>query len=163
MLVVCERWVGDGYRLLHIDQAVLLSHPDWAAQPWVTEGPNPSVCRWLSIRQLVSSWLQLQLTQAVCVQVIFLFDIHLLPLFFRLFTQVHIMINGSVEGQYVAVIRFLFKSQLPISNRDWIRKKHYIYKIYKYILIYIYHLSRKLYKLDEPDMLDTAGEAKTRS
>ena len=26
-----------------------------------------------------------------------------------------------------------------------------------------YHLSRKLYKLDEPDMLDTAGEAKTRS
>ena len=26
-----------------------------------------------------------------------------------------------------------------------------------------YHLSRKLYKLDEADMLDTAGEAKTRS
>ena len=26
-----------------------------------------------------------------------------------------------------------------------------------------YHLSRKLYKLDEPDMPDTAGEAKTRS
>ena len=26
-----------------------------------------------------------------------------------------------------------------------------------------YHLSRKLYKLDEPDMLDTAGEARTRS
>ena len=26
-----------------------------------------------------------------------------------------------------------------------------------------YHLSRKLYKLDEPDMPDTGGEAKTRS
>ena len=26
-----------------------------------------------------------------------------------------------------------------------------------------YHLSRKLYKLDELDMPDTAGEAKTRS
>ena len=26
-----------------------------------------------------------------------------------------------------------------------------------------YHLSRKLYKLDEPDMPDTAGEARTRS
>ena len=26
-----------------------------------------------------------------------------------------------------------------------------------------YHLSQKLYKLDEPDMPDTAGEAKTRS
>ena len=26
-----------------------------------------------------------------------------------------------------------------------------------------YHLSRKLYKLDEPDMPDIAGEARTRS
>ena len=40
-------------------------------------------------------------TQAVCVLVIFLFDVHLLPLFFRLFTQVHLLIDGSVEGQYV--------------------------------------------------------------
>ena len=41
--------------------AALLSRPGWAAQPWVTEGPKPSVCRWLSIRHLVPSWLQLQL------------------------------------------------------------------------------------------------------
>ena len=81
--------------------AALLSHPGWVAQPWVTEGPKPSVCRWLSIRHLLSNWLQLQLTQAVCVLVMFLFDVNLLPLFFRLFTQVHHLIDGSVEGQYV--------------------------------------------------------------
>ena len=34
-----------------------------------------------------------------------LFDAHLLPLFFRLFTQVHLLIDGSVEGQYVTIHR----------------------------------------------------------
>ena len=107
MLLVCERWVGDGDRLLFWPKvllttiAALLSHLGWVAQPWVTEGPIPSVCRWFSREHLVSNWLQLQLTQAVCVLVIFLFDVHLLPLFFRLFTQVHLLIDGSVEGQYV--------------------------------------------------------------
>ena len=48
--------------------AVLLSYSGWAAQPWVTEGPKPSVCRWFSLWHLVPNWLQLQLelTQAVC-------------------------------------------------------------------------------------------------
>ena len=50
----------------------LLPHSGWAAQPWVTEGPNPSVCRWFLRGHLVPNWLQLQLeltdwlTQAVC-------------------------------------------------------------------------------------------------
>ena len=38
--------------------AALLPRLDWIAQPWVTEGPKPSVCRWLSIRHLVSNWLK---------------------------------------------------------------------------------------------------------
>ena len=50
--------------------AALLSFSDWVAQPWVTEGPKPSICRWLSIRHLVPNWLQLQLklelTQVIC-------------------------------------------------------------------------------------------------
>ena len=33
----------------------LLLHSGWAAQPWVTEGPKPYVCCWLSIRHLVSN------------------------------------------------------------------------------------------------------------
>ena len=56
-----------------LTMAALLSHSGWAAQPSVTEGPKPSVCRWLSIRHLIPNWLQLQLelrtdllTQAVC-------------------------------------------------------------------------------------------------
>ena len=42
----------------YIDPAVLFSHLGWIAQPWVTEGPKPSVCRWLSLRYLVSNWPQ---------------------------------------------------------------------------------------------------------
>ena len=49
----------------------------------------------------------LQLTQAVCVLVILLLNIHLLPLFFRLFTQVHLLIDGSVEGQHVTISTFV--------------------------------------------------------
>ena len=64
-----------------------------------------SVCRWLSIQHLVSNLLHFQLTQAICVLVIFLFDAHLLPLFSCLFTQVHLLIEGSVKGQY-ATLRF---------------------------------------------------------
>ena len=59
------------------------------AQPWVAEGPKPSVCRWLSLRHLVPNWLE----PASAV----------LPLYFRLFTQVHILIDGSVEGQYITL------------------------------------------------------------
>ena len=51
--------------------APLLSHLGLVAQPWVTEGPN---------------WLQLQLTQAVCILIIFLFDVHLLPLLPLIYT-----------------------------------------------------------------------------
>ena len=46
----------------YFDPAVLLSHLGLVAQPWVTEGPKPSVCRWLSIRHLVPDWLQLAQT-----------------------------------------------------------------------------------------------------
>ena len=48
--------------------AALISHLGWVAQPWVTEGPKPSVCRWLSRWHLVPNWLQLQLEllQVVC-------------------------------------------------------------------------------------------------
>ena len=34
--------------------AALLSHSGWAAQSWVTEGPKPSVCRWLSLASILS-------------------------------------------------------------------------------------------------------------
>ena len=52
-----------------------------------------------------------QMTQAVCALVILLFIVHLLPPFFYLFTQVHLLIHGSVEGQYITSLSpslFLF-------------------------------------------------------
>ena len=65
MVVVCERWVGDGDRLLYWPNvfstiAALLSHLRWVAQPWVTDGPKPSVCKLvLTLRHPVSNWQQL--------------------------------------------------------------------------------------------------------
>ena len=78
--------------------AALLSHLGWVAQPWVTEGCKPLVCK--LILTLAS---YLQLTQTVCALVILLFNAHLLPLFFCLFTQVHLLIDGSVKGQYITI------------------------------------------------------------
>ena len=43
----------------------------------------------------------------------------------------------------------------------WLYTENFTF-IYIYIYIYIY-LSQKLFKLDEPDMQDTAGEAGTNS
>ena len=54
MLVMCERWAGDGDRLQHIDPKFLSTSSSfcWAAQPgsW---GHKPSVWRWLLLRHLV--------------------------------------------------------------------------------------------------------------
>ncbi len=114
MLVVCERWVGDGDRLLHIDPSSS-DHNNTSFSFWLgllnrgsLRAAKPSVCELFSRWHLVPNWLQLQLTQAVCVLVIFLFATHLLPLFFRLFIQVHLLIDGSVEGQYVTLSFFFF-------------------------------------------------------
>ena len=57
---------------------------------------KPSVCK--LILMLASC---LQLTRTVWHLVILLFNTNLLLLFFRLFTQVHLLIDGSVEGQYI--------------------------------------------------------------
>ena len=64
MFLVCERWAGDGDRLLFWPEvllstiAALLPHLGLVAQPWVSEGPKPSVWHWFSIRHLVSNWIK---------------------------------------------------------------------------------------------------------
>ena len=74
---------------------VLLSH--FGSGCW---GPKP--CRWISLRYIVSYWVQL--TQTVCAPGYIIVYVHLLPLFFRLFTQVQFLIDGSVKGQYVTFL-----------------------------------------------------------
>ena len=54
MFVVCERWVGDEDRLLYLDPSSFRNHSSTSsssgvAQPWVTEGPKPSVCSKFSL------------------------------------------------------------------------------------------------------------------
>ena len=127
MFFVCERWVGDRNRLLYWTKFFLRPYQQFflflagVAQLWVTEGPKPSVCRWLSIRHLVPNWLGPSVHL-----VILLFDVHLLPLFFRLFTLAHLLIDGSVESQYitlgllclevVAIDRFLSIGRIELFN-----------------------------------------------
>ena len=73
-------------------------------------GPqNPHSVSWFSLRHLVSNWLE-----PSGHRVVLLSYVHLLPLFSRLFTQVHLLIDGSVEGQYITLSEnnsffFLFK------------------------------------------------------
>ena len=141
MFLVCERWVGGGDRLLHIDPkffwpyqhfflilAGLLNRGSLRAQsPMSAAGsqfhilfPTDSNSNW--------NWLTATDSSRLWQLVIFLFDVYLLPvgvcichhhriavkvifrclrpdapvsLFFRLFTQVHLLIDGSVEGQYI--------------------------------------------------------------
>ena len=55
---------------------------------------GPSISRWLSRWHLVPNWAKPSVPWL-------LFYVHLFPLFFRLFTQVHLLIDSSVEGQYM--------------------------------------------------------------
>ena len=82
----------------YIDPAVLLSHPGCAAQPWVTEAPKPSVCRWLSTWHLISNWLEPSGTWLYYC---------LTSTCFRLFTLVHLSIDVSVERKYNKYITLL--------------------------------------------------------
>ena len=58
-------------------------------------------------------------------------------------------LEKKLDGNYTRMLR-------AILNRSWQQHPHGAN------CTATYHLSRKLYKLDEPDMPDTAGEARTR-
>ena len=133
MLVVCERRVGDWDRLLFWPKvllstiAALLSHLDWGCSTVGHWGPKALR---LPLALNSPSCPQLQLTQAICVLVIFLFDAHLLPLFFCLFTQVHLLIDSSVESQYVTLL-------LGTPTKEYQQKQAFFFLI-SYILVLIH-------------------------
>ena len=103
MLVVYEKWAGDGNRpifwpkVLLVTIAALLPHLSWVSQAWVNEGPSPLSGAGSYFASILSPIDSSHLGH----QVILLSHDHLLPLFFRLFTQVHLLIDRSVEGQYI--------------------------------------------------------------
>ena len=124
IFIVCERWVGDKDRLLYWPKFF------WPKQLFFLilsgllnrgslKATKSSVCK--LILTLASSP---QLTRTVCALVILLFNVRPLLLFYHLLTQVHLMIDGSVEGQYITLGGFLIaKSSLKKNNRwsdEWI-------------------------------------------
>ena len=156
MLVVCERWVRDGDRLLHINPKLFFDHSSTSFSSWLgllnrgslraqalsqelalTRASCPQLTPTVTATRTDWNWLQLtnwltrtdQLKPSVApgyiivsrppascgrthlhriqprpqVKVIFQYPRPDAPAsqFFCLFTQVHLLIDGSVEGQYV--------------------------------------------------------------
>ena len=68
MFLVCERWVGDGDRLLHIDSSSS-GHSSTSFSSWLgllnrgsLRAESPQFTSWFSLRHLVPDWLQLTQT-----------------------------------------------------------------------------------------------------
>ena len=98
-------WQGQTAILTQVLLAIiaeLLLDLGWSCSTVQTEGPKPSVYHWLSHQHLVSNG-----PEPSGHLVILSYIVHLLPLFFRLYTLVHFLIDGSVEGQYITIIPYL--------------------------------------------------------
>ena len=91
--------------------AALLPHLGLGCSTGVTKSPKSSVWSWFSLRHLVYNWF----TPSRHLVILFS-NVHLLPLFFHLFTQVHLLIDGSVEGQYITHELWLSKKLVHRCN-----------------------------------------------
>ena len=74
----------------------LLHHLGWNCSTVDHWGPKA-----LNLQLVLTSASCLKLTRTPRAPSYIIFYVHLLLLFFRLFTQVHLLIGGSVEGQYI--------------------------------------------------------------
>ena len=102
MFVVCERWVGDGDRLPYWPK-FFLARSSTSFASWLgllnresLRAAKPSVCKLVLHAGILSPTFSNHLDTWL-----YYCHVHLLLLFFRLFTQVHLLIDGSVEGQYI--------------------------------------------------------------
>ena len=158
--------------------AALLSHSGCAAQPWVTEGRRPPVCKLIltlaSCPQLNptaidsnSKWPKPSVAPGyiiVCrppassgrthlpqprpqVEVIFRYLRPDAPvsLFFRLFTQVHLLIDGLVEGQYATPLtRYIFSNRrYHINSRATSNTQRFIFQKTNNLSIFHAELKKK--------------------
>ena len=96
--MVCERWVGDRDRQLYWPNSTSFS--SWLGCSTVGHW-GPKALSLQACSHALASYLQL--TQTICSLIISFFNAYLLPLFFRLFTQVYLLIDSSVEGQYITI------------------------------------------------------------
>ena len=105
MFVVCERWVGDGDRLLHIDPSYSNHSSTSFASSWLGLLNRGSLRAQIPLSAVGSHFGILSPTDSNHSGhlVISLSYVLLLLLFFRLFTLVHLLIDGSVKGQYITI------------------------------------------------------------
>ena len=147
MFVVCERWVETGTDC-YIDPSSPLDHSSISFSSWLgcstvgPEGPALSLQTGSHAGIPVSDW-----PTAAGTLSIFFLNIHPLLLFFGLFTQVHLLIDGSVEGQYITFtqnVSLLFNQTclnerlLPIYPHTRTHTHAHTHHIYIYIFTYIY-------------------------
>ena len=116
MLVVCEKWV-ETRTDCNIDPsssstiAALLPHLGWGCSTVGLWGPQSAQsASWFSRWHPVSNCLE----PSGHLVILFSND-HLLPLFFRLFTQLHLLIDTSVEGQYITPVLLYKKIMVKVS------------------------------------------------
>ena len=105
MFLVCERWVETRMGC-YFDPSSSCYHSSTSSSSWLellnlgsrrAQSPPSAAGSHFGILSPTNSNRPGHL-------IILLSHTHLLPLFFRLFTQVHLLIDGSVEGQYITHI-----------------------------------------------------------
>ena len=135
MFVVCEKWVEartDWYiePSSFSPRAALLSHLRLGCSTGGHWGPqSPQSASWFSPWHPVSDWLE------VPRHLVILFsNIHLLPLFFSLFTQVNLLIKGLVEGQFITTA-LIFLFLVMSMAREWsnVLENYYFIPTHVYI------------------------------
>ena len=119
--------------------AALLSHSGWAAQPWVTEGRKPSVCKLIltlaSCPQLTptGTW-----TDPSCLWhlVIFLFDAHLLPVSIHICTKFN-HVHRSRWYSYIFDQMHLFRCSSTYIHRciPWLTARSRVNMLHVYHLV----------------------------
>ena len=100
-------------QVLLLTIAALLSHLGWGCSTvrhW--EPQSLQSASWFSRWHSCLNW-----PTAADTLSIFFLNVHLLPLFFGLFTQVRLLIDGSVEGQYITICIY----RIPVPNPDIIQ------------------------------------------
>ena len=115
VFVVCERWVGDRDRLLYWPR-FFLAHSSTSFSSWLGFLNHGSLRAQSPLSAAGSHFGILSPTplNRPGHMVILLSNVHLLPLLFRLFTQVHLLIDGSVEGQYTTHAQVISCAIFPV-------------------------------------------------
>ena len=117
-------------RTVILTQVLPLNHSSTSSLSWLgllnhgsLRAAKLSVWSWFSLRHPVSNWLEPSEHL-----LILLSNAHLLPLFFCLFTQVHLLIDGSVKGQYITLC-CIFCNNISICLKSFVYDWHMISSI----------------------------------